>query len=165
MDRLISVAAHNLRSCHNVGSLLRTADCLGVVHVYLTGYTPYPRLPNDNRLPHLADKITRQIHKTALGSEAAVPISQSDDIKVVIVGLKQRGYTVCALEQTDRSQPLPAFNVPQRTALVVGRESEGLEAEILQFCDLCLEIPMLGTKESLNVVQAAAMALYHCRFI
>lgn len=47
---------------------------------------------------------------------------------------------------------------------MVGREVEGLEPEVLALCDLALEIPMLGAKESFNVAQAAAMALYHCRF-
>jgi 23S rRNA (guanosine2251-2'-O)-methyltransferase len=65
--RQLILIAHNLRSTHNVGSILRTAEGLGVTEVYLTGYTPYPETPNDERLPHLARKIQAQIQKTALG--------------------------------------------------------------------------------------------------
>ena len=65
--RDIILIAHNLRSCHNVGSLLRTAEGLGVQTVYLTGYTPYPLELGDTRLPHIATKLHKQIDKTALG--------------------------------------------------------------------------------------------------
>lgn len=66
MDKQIVIIAHDVRSAHNVGALLRTAEGLGVTTVYLTGYTPYPQHVNDARLPHLAAKIDAQIHKTAL---------------------------------------------------------------------------------------------------
>lgn len=164
VDRQVVLVAHNLRSCHNVGSLLRTADGLGVAHIYLTGYTPYPHAPNDNRLPHLASKLHRQIQKTALGAEKTVSWEHNADIFVVIDNLKKEKFLVAGLEQTADSISLPSWKPPQKIALLVGRETEGLEDEVVDSCDIVLEIPMLGQKESLNVVQAAAMALYHCRF-
>jgi tRNA G18 (ribose-2'-O)-methylase SpoU len=160
----ICLIAHNLRSTHNVGSLLRTAEGLGITKVYLTGYTPYPLSDNDGRLPHLALKIHKAIQKTALGAEETVAWEFSDSVEQVVDTLKNKGYTVAALEQTNQSIPLPEFKPPEKVALLVGREVEGVEAEVLQLCDLALEIPMFGKKESFNVVQAAAMALYHCRF-
>lgn len=162
--RDIILIAHNLRSCHNVGSLLRTAEGIGVSGIMLTGYTPYPLHDGDTRLPHLAAKLHKQISKTALGAEATQPWKQYDDLDPLLRRLREDGYTVAAVEQTDGSIMLPSFNPPERIALLVGREVEGVEPVVLEQMDLALEIPMYGSKESFNVVQAAAMALYHCRF-
>ena len=155
--------AHNLRSAHNVGSLLRTAEGLGVSQVFLTGYTPYPHQKNDSRLPHLSQKIDSQISKTALGAEKTLG-EHSESIHETIKKLKKTGYEIAALEQAPNSIKLTVFVPPEKLAIVVGREVDGIEPEILELCDTILEIPMLGQKESFNVVQAAAMALYHCRF-
>lgn len=162
--RGLILIAHNLRSCHNVGSLLRTAEGLGVTKVILSGYTPYPIGPGDVRLPHEAQKIQKQIHKTALGAEGLVSWQHEADVLKAIDKLKHDKYAVYALEQTKDSQPLPGFKPPERIVLIVGREVEGIEPEVVAACDGALEIPMLGQKESFNVVQAAAMALYHCTF-
>jgi 23S rRNA (guanosine2251-2'-O)-methyltransferase len=70
--RNIILIVHNVRSTHNVGSMLRSADGFAVEKVYLTGYTPYPATASDERLPHLRAKIGRQIQKTALGAEKSV---------------------------------------------------------------------------------------------
>jgi 23S rRNA (guanosine2251-2'-O)-methyltransferase len=163
MKQLILIA-HNLRSTHNVGSLLRTAEGLGLDRVILSGYTPYPLMESDDRLPHLAHKINGQIAKTALGAETLIPWEHHDSVEPVILSLRTEGYMIYALEQTASATPLPKFIVPDKLVLIVGREVEGLESEILALCDGAVEIPMLGKKESFNVVQAAAMALYHCRY-
>jgi tRNA G18 (ribose-2'-O)-methylase SpoU len=162
--RDLFLIAHNLRSCHNIGSLLRTAEGLGVRKVYLTGYTPYPLAANDTRLPHMAAKIDKQIHKIALDAEHQVAWEHVDDIHDVIKQLHANGVTIAAVEQTKNSVALPEFVPPQQVALLMGREVEGVEPEVIALCDSALEIPMFGQKESFNVVQAAAMALYHCRF-
>lgn len=162
--RQIVVIAHDLRSAHNVGSLLRTADGLGISKVYLTGYTPYPMSPNDSRLPFLAAKISRRIEKTALGAEETVPWVHEHDIYKVMQDLKSDGFTVAALEQSEQSVKLNEYTAPEKLALLLGREVEGIQHEILDKADIAIEIPMFGKKESFNVVQAAAMALYHLRF-
>jgi len=162
--RTIVLIAHNLRSCHNVGSLLRTAEGLGLQCVFLTGYTPYPVKNNDTRLPHLSAKITRQIQKTALGAEQTQNWQQNDSIQKTIAELKAAGFTVVAVEQTSSAVSLPSFRPGDKVALLMGREVEGVEPEVLALCDNAIEIPMFGQKESFNVVQAAAMSLYHCRF-
>lgn len=162
--RQITIIAHNLRSAHNVGSLLRTAEGLGVDKVYLTGYSPYPQSADDSRLPHLAAKIHTQIKKTALDAEQQIDWQHSEDIKSVIAELHGQGYVVAAIEQAANSTKLPDYAPPDKLALIIGREVEGIEKEVLALCDVVLEIPMFGKKESFNVVQAAAMALYHCRF-
>jgi tRNA G18 (ribose-2'-O)-methylase SpoU len=162
--RDIILIAHNLRSTHNVGSLLRTAEGLGVQKVILSGYTPHPMRDNDRRLPHIAGKIAKDINKTALGAENLVKWEFHADILPVIAKLKKDGYVVAALEQTDDAHLLHKYHPPNKIVIVLGREVEGIEPEILDACDTALEIPMFGKKESYNVVQAAAMALYHCRF-
>ena len=160
------VIAHNLRSAHNVGSLLRTAEGIGVTDVVLCGYTPYPPLLQDDpRLPHEREKMLKLIHKTALNAENTQSWRHETDITIVLADLKRNGFTIAALEQTDSSVPLPEYRSPEKLAIVLGREVEGVEPEVLGLCDVALEIPMAGEKESFNVIQAAAMALYHCKFI
>jgi len=162
------VIAHNLRSTHNVGSLLRTAEGLGVEKVILSGYTPYPIAADDERLLHLAKKIDKDIRKTALGAENLIPWEHQADIQETIQDLKRAGFTIVALEQTPDSIPLSEFakNTPpeQAIALILGREVEGVEPEVLKLCDKAVEIPMQGLKESFNVVQAAAIAMYSLQF-
>jgi 23S rRNA (guanosine2251-2'-O)-methyltransferase len=159
--REIVLIAHNLRSAHNVGSLLRTAEGLGITKVYLTGYTPYPENKGDERLPHLARKVDAQIAKTALGAEKLVVWEHAEDISSVIKRLASNGYAIAALEQMPTSLDIGGYAAPEKLVIIVGREVEGIEPEVLEQCDVALEIPMRGQKESFNVVQAAAMALYH----
>lgn len=162
--RQIVVIAHNLRSCYNVGSLFRTAEGLGVSKIYLTGYTPYPLMRNDPRMPHIAKRLDSRICKVALGAEKLVAWEHATDIVPVIKSLRNYGYRVAALEQTASSVRLPNYQPPDKVALVLGREVEGIEPEVLDLTHEALTIPMLGQKESFNVIQAAAMALYHCRY-
>ncbi len=160
----IVLIVHNVRSAHNVGSLLRTADGLGVETVYLTGYTPYPKLAGDLRLAHQANSAHNKIAKTALGAENKSFVKHSEDVVAVIENLKDQAFEVCALEQSDKSIKLPDYEASDKVALLVGREVEGIEPEVLAKTDKILQIPMFGDKESFNVCQAGAMGLYHLRF-
>jgi 23S rRNA (guanosine2251-2'-O)-methyltransferase len=162
--RDIIVIAHDMRSTFNVGSLLRTAEGMGVKKVYLTGYTPYPLCKSDNRLPHIAIKLHDQIVKTSLGAEKSLPWHHADDIFPLLRSLEQEGYQLAALEQSAFSTPLPTFHPTQKIALLLGTEVTGLPAQLLEAVPLHLEIPMSGKKESFNVVIAAAMALYHFHY-
>lgn len=166
MQNKIVVIVHNVRSCHNVGAILRTADAFAIERVFLTGYTPYPSgAPDDERLPHIANNATKLIHKTALGAEQSVEWRHQADVDTVIKELKDNSYTVAAIEQHSSSSPLPNVKSSEKIALLVGREVEGVEQDVLKSCDQIIEIPMFGAKESLNVAHAAAVAMYHCRFI
>ncbi len=156
--------AHDIRSAHNVGALFRTAEGLGVQKVYCTGYTPYPITPDDERLPHLARKIDNQIQKTALGAQTSLRWEHSSDVITLIANLKDKGYEVIGLEQHKKSMPLNKYEPPKKLAILLGREVEGIDKELLELCDDIVVIPMFGKKESFNVVEAATMALYHCRF-
>lgn len=164
MNRVILIA-HDIRSTHNVGSLLRTAECMGVTHTYLTGYTPYPTTSDDQRLPHISRKLTEQIHKTALGAETMTPWSHEDDVTALLTRMHAEGFLLVGLEQSTDSVLLPSFNTIRDVALLIGREVEGIDETLLQACDITIEIPQFGAKESLNVVQATAIALYQLRTI
>ncbi len=155
----IILLAHNIRSTHNVGAFFRTCDGLGVGRIILSGYTPYPMLEDDTRLPHFADKITRQIHKTALGAETTVPFERHD--LPPIEQLRAAGYAIVGLEQDERSIMLPDYLAPNKVALLLGNEIDGIYDEYREQCDALIEIPMHGTKESFNVSVAAGIALYH----
>lgn len=157
----IVVLAHNIRSTHNVGSIFRSADGFGVRQIILSGYSPYPAVENDIRLPHLRDKITRDIHKTALGAETTMPFQHADDLSEVCRQLKSQGYRIVGLEQDQRSILLPNYAPPEKIALLLGEEVHGIESEFRELCDDLIEIPMQGSKESFNVSVATGITLYH----
>lgn len=86
-----------------------------------------------------------------------------DDIARLLDELRSHGYTLAALEQARDSLSLPEYIPPPKLALLIGREVEGIAPELIKRCDITLEIPQFGKKESLNVVQATAIAIYHCK--
>lgn len=160
MKQLVLVV-DNIRSAHNVGSLFRTCDALGIKHIYLCGITPHLSTgTNDDRLPHQILKIKKDIHKTALGAEDTVPWEYYPTTKQAIYALKAQGYQIVALEQDATSVSLVSFTCSNVAALVVGPEVTGMTTEIVGLCDDIVEIPMHGVKESLNVSVAAGIALY-----
>jgi tRNA G18 (ribose-2'-O)-methylase SpoU len=158
----IIVIAHNIRSTHNVGAIFRTCEGFGISKIILSGYTPYPVLENDSRLPHISSKLTAQIHKTALGAEKIVPFEYQE--KPDLEQLRANGFRIVGLEQDDSSIMLPDYKPPQKIALLLGEEVEGITKELRKECDDLIEIPMEGQKESFNVSVATGIALYGLRF-
>lgn len=154
----IIVIAHNIRSTHNVGSIFRTAEGFGVQKIILTGYTPYPAIKDDPRLPHIADKLDAQIHKTALGAEAIVPFEHHDTLDLGTLDLAE--YRIIALEQAPGSVSLRDYSAPDKVALLLGEEVHGITPDLLAQVDDIVEIPMQGQKESFNVAVATGIALY-----
>ncbi len=161
----IYVIMHDIRSTHNVGSVLRTAEGLGIEHVYMSGYTPYPKgHSGDIRLPHIAHKNHEAIRKTALGAENTVRWSYEPSIKTCIDYLKREGVTIVGLEQATQAKQLHTYTPDKPIALIIGNEVSGLDQKIMDQCDTIVEIPMLGQKESYNVSVATAMALHWFRY-
>jgi tRNA G18 (ribose-2'-O)-methylase SpoU len=111
-------------------------------------------------LPHLQQKAGRDIHKTALGAEDSVPWSHQKLLPPLILQLQEEGFRIVALEQSEDAVTLSEFAAPRKLVLLIGREVEGIDPGYLKLVDQIVEIPMRGRKESFNVVQAAAMALY-----
>lgn len=142
----------SIRSAHNVGAILRTADGAGVSKVYLCGYTPAP-----------IDRFGRtrkDIGKVALGAEDTVPWEQVPDITALIHDLKREGVRIVALEQDGNSTSYLSLERDQPTAFILGEEVRGIPTAILDMCDGVVEIPMRGKKNSLNVSVAAGVLLF-----
>jgi 23S rRNA (guanosine2251-2'-O)-methyltransferase len=144
----VAIVCDNLRSAHNVGALFRTADGFEIMHIHLCGITVTP--PNN------------EIHKSALGAEYTVPWTYWEKTISCVSFLKNNDYQIVALEQTDCSLLLPKLpNFDEKPiALVVGNEVKGIAAEVLNTCNAAIEIPMRGTKHSLNVSVAAGITLW-----
>lgn len=141
----LRLIADNLRSAFNVGALLRTAECFGVEHVALTGYTPSPD----------TDKTAR----TSLGTEKSVSWSADANVHDVIARARADGYAIVALETAANATTLESFAWPEKCALIVGNERFGLDRDVLDQADHFVKIPMHGTKNSLNVGIATGIAL------
>ncbi len=153
----ITLILHNIRSTHNVGAIFRSAEGFGVKEIILSGYTPYPEITDDPRLPHIREKLTLQIHKTALGAETMVPFRHVDDLDT---WLRATDVPLIALEQAPTSQMLHDVMPPPAFTLLLGEEVNGITPDLLAQADHIVEIPMYGQKESLNVSVAAGIALY-----
>jgi 23S rRNA (guanosine2251-2'-O)-methyltransferase len=144
----VVVVLDNIRSMHNVGSVFRTADAFLIRGVYLCGYTPQP--------PH------RDIHKTALGATETVSWRHFPATTNGILELKDEGFTVLAVEQTEGSMRLDELTLALTgpVALVFGNEVSGVDPAALALCDGSVEIPQFGMKHSLNVSIAAGIVLW-----
>lgn len=161
------VVLDNVRSQHNVGAVFRTADAFLLEGVYLCGICCCPPNP--------------EIHKTALGAEETVDWLHFDDTPEAVRVLRERGYRVYAIEQAHDSitleqakQDLPTRNTdrtdqttettephtPNGIAVIMGHEVFGVQQEVVDACDACIEIPQYGTKHSLNVSVTAGIVMY-----
>lgn len=148
----VSLILHDIRSTHNVGSIFRTADAVGILKIYLTGYTPAP-----------LDRFGRprkDIAKVALGAEKSVSWEHFPKIKTLLKKLKEEKVQIVALEQAENSIDYKTFKTKNSLALILGNEVGGIEKSILKLCDKVIEIPMSGKKESLNVSVSAGIALF-----
>jgi tRNA G18 (ribose-2'-O)-methylase SpoU len=146
---------HNIRSAHNVGSIFRTADAAAVSRIYLTGCTPAP-----------VDRFGRtrkDFVKVSLGAEKAISWKQVARIGPLLNALKKDGVHRIAVEQDPTSTDYRRARRAKRAAFVFGNEVAGLPRRVLSQCDQIVEIPMRGTKESLNVAVAAGIVLFQHR--
>jgi len=148
-QRKITVLAHNIRSLWNVGSLFRTGDAFGIEKLYLTGYTGTPP--------------RREISKTAIGAEEWIPWEYKEDPMEIIQTMKDEGYSIIALEQSDSAVDICNFDAPEKICLILGHEVSGVPSEQLILCDHHIYIPMHGKKESINVSVATGIALERLR--
>lgn len=167
----LTLVLHNIRSCYNVGAILRTAEGLGVSRVVLSGYTP--RVHDASLLPHLRAKLDREIHKTALGAEDLLDIYSSGDIFTDLSTWRSQGWQIIGLENNIQDSRLLSLDDPSissklgnKVVLLLGEEVHGIPDSLHDIIDLFIEIPMRGRKESFNVSVATAIALWallhHC---
>ncbi len=143
----------NIRSAFNVGSIFRTCDALAVEELKLCGITAQP--------PH------KEITKSAIGATNSVNWTYAEDIVTAIATLKEQGFLILGVEQTDQSVSLENFNPTlkkgQKIVVIFGNEVEGLNSDLLPLLDYCVEIPQFGTKHSFNVAVCAGIVLYQLR--
>ena len=144
----IAVVLDNVRSVLNVGSVFRTSDAFRIDELHLCGLTATP--PN------------REMNKTALGATESVSWSHFENTTDSLINLKDKGYTLVAIEQTTRAIELQKFQFEEhdKIALVFGNEVKGVSNEALEQCDFAIEIPQFGTKHSLNISVSAGIALW-----
>ncbi len=144
----IIVVLDNVRSMNNIGSVFRTSDALLIEAVYLCGITATP--------PH------RDLHKTALGAEDAVHWEYFEDTQSAVEKLRKNGFKIYSVEQAEQSISLEQFHTENNTkyALVFGNEVKGVQQNIVNTSDGCIEIPQFGTKHSFNISVSCGIVLW-----
>lgn len=143
----VIVVLDNVRSLSNIGSFFRTADAFRIGEIFLCGITACP--------PH------REIHKTALGAEESVKWRYFDTTEEACKYLKENNYVINAVEQIENSVMLDDFVPIQKSAYIFGNEVDGVDDDVLPYCDNAIEIPQEGTKHSLNVSVSAGIVMYN----
>ncbi len=143
---------HDIRSVYNVGALFRTADAVGITKIILSGYSPTP-----------LDRFGRERNdfvKCALGAEKSIPWEYVETPYERIQELKTEGFQVIGLEQDERSVDYKQSIDSEKIVIILGTETTGMTKELMSLCDIIMEIPMQGIKESLNVSVAGGILLY-----
>ena len=142
------VILDNVRSLHNIGSVFRTSDAFRVECIYLCGIAATPPHP--------------EMHKTALGAEFTVDWKYVNNAVEAVDNLRQEGYIVFSIEQAENSIMLENIQLEQgkRYAVVLGNEVKGVQQEVIDHSDGCIEIPQYGTKHSLNVSVTAGIVIW-----
>lgn len=144
----VTIILDNIRSQNNVGSVFRTSDAFRIEKIYLCGITSTPE--------------NREVHKTALGAEDAVEWEYQKDTLAVVELLKANGYKIFSVEQAENTTPLEDFNIAsdEKYALIFGNEVKGVQQEVINASDGCLEIPQFGTKHSFNISVTVGIVLW-----
>jgi len=139
----------NVRSMHNIGSAFRTSDAFCIEKIILCGISSTPP--------------SAEIHKTALGSENTMEWEYFENTIEAVELLKEKGYHIISIEQAENTIALNNF-VPEkgcRYALIFGNEVKGIQQNVVDISDECIEIPQYGTKHSLNVSVSIGVVLWH----
>lgn len=144
----VIIVLDNVRSQNNVGSVFRTSDAFRIEKIYLCGITSTPE--------------NREVHKTALGAEEAVDWEYAKDTLTVINDLKTQGYKIYSVEQAENTTSLENFRIEgnEKYVLVFGNEVKGVQQEVIDLSDGCIEIPQFGTKHSFNISVTVGMVLW-----
>ena len=150
--RDIRILLDNIRSVHNVGSIFRTAETLGIRHVYCLGTTPLPVDRFGNKRGDFA--------KVALGAESMIEWEYAVNGPAIVKKLKKEGFKIISLEQAESSKDYKAVKVGKKALIILGAEVAGVSPELQALSDVIAEIPLMGKKESLNVSVAAGVFLY-----
>lgn len=148
-DKLpLVVVLDDIRSLHNIGSVFRTADAFRIECIYLCGITATPPHP--------------EMHKTALGAEFTVDWKYVNNAVETVDNLRSEGYVVYSVEQAEGSIMLDELTLDRskKYAVIMGNEVKGVQQEVIDHSDGCIEIPQYGTKHSLNVSVTAGIVIW-----
>lgn len=142
------VVLDNIRSLNNIGSVFRTSDAFLIEKIILCGITAKP--------PH------KDIHKTALGATESVNWEYAESTIDAVNKLKDEGYIIVSIEQTENATMLQDFNIKKNKKYVVvfGNEVKGVQQEIVNLSNFSIEIPQYGTKHSFNISVSAGIVLW-----
>ena len=146
--REVIIILDNVRSLNNIGSCFRTSDAFIIKKIYLVGITGSP--PN------------KDIDRTALGATESIDWEHVSSISKIEKELKEGGWRIALIEQTDESIKLQNFNPKsdEKFAFVFGNEVFGVSDEALQCAELAIEIPQFGTKHSFNITVSLGIVLW-----
>ena len=144
----VVIVLDNIRSLNNIGSVFRTADAFRVAGIYLCGISTPP--------PH------KDIQKTALGATESVYWKYFNKTSEAINSLRESGYKIISIEQADKAVMLQEFEIShnQKIAFIFGHEVKGVDQEVVNLSDDCIEIPQFGTKHSFNISVSAGIVLW-----
>ena len=142
------VILDNIRSLNNIGSVFRTSDAFLIEKIYLCGFTATPP--------------KKEIHKTALGATESVDWEYREDIFNLVLELQKDQVVVASIEQTEQSVMLNDFkqDAEKKLAVIFGNEVKGVQQAVVSASDVCIEIPQLGTKHSLNIAVSCGVVLW-----
>lgn len=145
----IVIILDNIRSVHNVGAILRTADGAGVSEVILCGITPTPE--------------HKKVHKTALNAEEYINWKYFKNTEEAINYVRSNGYTIYSIEQDENSKDINQIEIMNKSAFLFGNEITGVSPSIKQLSDFIVELPMNGKKNSLNVSTCVGIVTYYAK--
>lgn len=144
----ITIVLDNVRSQHNIGSSFRTCDAFAIEKLILCGICATPP--------------SAEIRKAALGAEESMSWGYFENTIDAVNNLRENGYIIVAVEQTENSIMLQDFNLVanKRYAFIFGNEVKGVSQNVINMSDATLEIPQYGTKHSLNISVSVGIVLW-----
>jgi len=145
----LAMILEDVQGPFNVGSIVRTAAAERLDKLWLVGAAVAPTHPKAQR--------------TGMGCERLVPWVATDTIETAMTEARAVGMHIVGIELADGAEPLFELDLTGPTCLIVGHEDRGLSARCLDACDAIGFLPQLGRVGSLNVAQAAGMAIYEAR--
>jgi tRNA (guanosine-2'-O-)-methyltransferase len=148
-DGRVALLLDSVQTPFNVGSIIRTAAALRVDHLWLAGASAEPGHERTKR--------------TALGTERYLTWDGVEDPVQAAAAARADGYAVVGIELADGAVPLHEADLDRDVCLAFGHEDRGLSAPLLEACDQVAFVPQLGRVGSLNVANAAAIAMYEVR--
>jgi 23S rRNA (guanosine2251-2'-O)-methyltransferase len=140
------LALDAIQDAHNLGAILRAAECFGIDAVLWSG----------NR----SVKLSPVVSKVSMGGSELVPLCEIGNLGDALQKLKAAGFWTVLADLDEKAGKLAGFKFPENLCLVLGSEGQGAAKRIKDLCDESIYIEQYGQLQSLNVSQAAAVLLY-----